>query len=187
MIEYRLVKTKWGILAYAARQGKLIKLFLPATAPIISPSEAENKRQIQLQISAVHAFGRKIGENVSETPSLLDHVAEKLVRYFSGEAVTFSVEDCDLSGRSEFARLVLLSLARVEYGQTRSYREIAEMIGKAGAYRAVAGALARNPIPIIIPCHRIIQNDGQLGGYSGGNGVEFKQRLLEMEQKYAGI
>jgi methylated-DNA-[protein]-cysteine S-methyltransferase len=110
-------------------------------------------------------------------------VAKNLVRYFHGQAVTFSSDDCDLSGRSDFAMSVLLATSCVGYGQTRSYRDISEQIARPGAYRAVAGALARNPVPIIIPCHRIIQSDGRLGGYSGANGVEFKQRLLEMEKK----
>jgi len=67
----------------------------------------------------------------------------------------------------------------IPYGETRSYTWVAEQLGKAGAVRAVGQALARNPLPIIVPCHRVVAKDGKLGGYSGG--VEKKDYLLRLE------
>jgi methylated-DNA-[protein]-cysteine S-methyltransferase len=182
MAEYRLVKTEWGILAYAACGGKVLKIFLPPTAPQGPISDLEVKQQIESQIKAIHLFAESHNMSITDNASLLEPLAKKLQQYFCGEQLDFSAADCDLSKLSGFARDVLLATAAVSHGQVKSYREIAQDIGKPVAFRAVAGALAGNPFPIVIPCHRIICSDGKLGGYSGADGVEFKKRLLELEK-----
>ncbi|MBU0617216.1 MAG: MGMT family protein, partial [Planctomycetes bacterium] len=70
---------------------------------------------------------------------------------------------------------------RVCYGQTRSYKQLAEQLGRPGAARAVGTAMSRNPCPIVVPCHRVVRSDGSLGGFSGPDGVNTKHRLLQME------
>jgi O-6-methylguanine DNA methyltransferase len=87
---------------------------------------------------------------------------------------------CDLSELAGFTRAVLRITARIPYGQVRSYRWIAERLGRPKASRAVGNALARNPVPIIIPCHRVTRSDGALGGYALGLG--WKIRLLKLER-----
>lgn len=99
--------------------------------------------------------------------------------YLSGRLRSFRAP-CDLSGLSAFTRAVLEITARIPYGQVRSYRWIAGQLGKPGASRAVGNALARNPIPIIIPCHRVVRSDGDLGGYALG--LHWKRKLLELEE-----
>jgi methylated-DNA-[protein]-cysteine S-methyltransferase len=82
-----------------------------------------------------------------------------------------------------FQRQVLRACRAIPYGETATYQDLARRIGRPAACRAVARALATNPWPIIIPCHRVVRRDGSLGGYSGPGGIALKQRLLEMERQ----
>jgi len=84
-------------------------------------------------------------------------------------------------GFSAFGRGVLMVCRDITYGNRKSYGEVAEMIGKAGAGRAVGGVLAKNPLPLIIPCHRVICANGRLGGFSAAGGISYKRRLLGLE------
>ena len=101
-----------------------------------------------------------------------------LDRYLQGREVDFDVE-VDISHLGSFTRKVLNELRKVPYGEIRSYGWLAKKVGRPGAARAVGQALKRNPIPIIIPCHRIIRDDGTIGGFSMG--VNIKERLLALE------
>jgi methylated-DNA-[protein]-cysteine S-methyltransferase len=98
--------------------------------------------------------------------------------YFGGHQVAFP-DELDLSSATAFQREVWQLTRLIPYGETRSYTWVAEHLGKAGAMRAVGQALARNPMPIIVPCHRVVAKDGKLGGYSGG--VKKKGYLLRLE------
>jgi methylated-DNA-[protein]-cysteine S-methyltransferase len=87
----------------------------------------------------------------------------------------------DLNRVGPFEREVLAALRRIPAGHVRTYREIARALGEPGAARAVGAACARNPLPLLIPCHRVVRSDGGLGGYSLRGGVDLKRRLLEAE------
>ena len=82
---------------------------------------------------------------------------------------------------SNFKKLVFEKIDKIPYGETRSYKEIAIAIGKPNSYRAVANACAKNPLPIIRPCHRVIRSDGKIGGYSAKGGIVLKRALLRCE------
>ena len=82
---------------------------------------------------------------------------------------------------SNFKKLVFEKIDKIPYGETRSYKEIAISIGKPNSYRAVANACAKNPLPIIRPCHRVICSDGKIGGYSAKGGTVLKRALLRCE------
>lgn len=113
------------------------------------------------------------------------------------EAITF-VQGClegtvkkpfaqlDLSGLREFQKQVLQITCKIEPGQTRSYAWAAEQVGNKKAVRAVAQALARNPLPLFIPCHRVIGKDGSLKGFSAPSGIKLKKYLLDLERKAGG-
>ncbi|MDG6243914.1 MAG: methylated-DNA--[protein]-cysteine S-methyltransferase [Methanolobus sp.] len=106
-----------------------------------------------------------------------------ILRYLAGEMVDFSYYEPDLLGLTDFQRLVLEEVRKIPYGQTLTYGEIACRIGCKGSSRAVGSALARNPYPIIIPCHRVVSSSGP-GGFCGethGEKVELKRKMLEME------
>jgi len=108
---------------------------------------------------------------------------EQLEAYFAGERTDFDLE-LSLTG-TEFQRRVWRALLTIPYGETRSYGEIAEQIGASGAARAVGLANGRNPIAIIVPCHRVIGASGSLTGYGGG--LERKQSLLELERRRQSV
>jgi methylated-DNA-[protein]-cysteine S-methyltransferase len=119
---------------------------------------------------------------VDDDPAL-EAAAAQLDEYFAGDRRAFDVP-LDLRG-TEFQRDAWLALARVPYGETRTYGEQAEVIGRPGAQRAVGAANGRNPIPVILPCHRIIGADGSLTGFGGG--LDVKQRLLDLERAQQGL
>ncbi len=119
--------------------------------------------------------------NISATPSALVMAAlAELDAYFRGELREFTVP-LDWSFMNSFQRDALRLVCAVPYGRTTSYGAIAERLGEPGAARAVGRANATNPIPIIIPCHRILGADGKLHGYGARGGVETKAQLLRLE------
>jgi len=103
---------------------------------------------------------------------------EQLAAYFAGERTSFDL-DLELGG-TQFQRQVWAALQTIPYGETRSYRDIAEQVGAPSAFRAVGLANGRNPIGIIVPCHRVIGAGGSLTGYGGG--LDRKRLLLELER-----
>ncbi len=114
-------------------------------------------------------------------PDLCPDLKKQLEDYFTGRRVSFRVKT-DLVGLTLFQKTVLKACSRIAYGQTLSYGQLARKIGRARAARAVGGALARNPIPLVIPCHRVLAGDGSLGGFSAEQGVALKRWLLELEK-----
>ena len=122
-----------------------------------------------------------LGDRVKDatwSADFFNDLMQRLRTYFGGHRITFP-DELDLSQATPFQREVWEITRLIPYGETRSYTWVAEHLGKAGAMRAVGQALARNPLPIIIPCHRVVANDGKLGGYS--EGVEMKRYLLHLE------
>ena len=110
-----------------------------------------------------------------EAPSL---IRKELREYFENGRQAFT-QKIDFAKGTGFDRNVWLALKEVPYGETRTYKWLAEKLGNPAASRAVGQALSRNPIPILLPCHRIIESDGSIGGYSAGSDI--KRRLLELE------
>ncbi len=108
---------------------------------------------------------------------LPEEIKTQFYEYLEGERRCFNVSYI-LEG-TPFDRRVWQTLLRIPYGETRTYLWLAEQVGQPRGARAVGGALSRNPLPIVIPCHRIIYSDGSLGGYTAG--VDIKRRLLEIE------
>lgn len=119
---------------------------------------------------------------VRETP-LLKEAGRQLQEYFIGKRVEFALP-LEPAG-TKFMQQVWEALRTIPYGETRSYREIAERIGNRNAARAVGLANNRNPLPIFIPCHRVIGTNGKLTGYRGG--LQIKERLLELERQHANL
>lgn len=131
-----------------------------------------------MRVAAERTTGRPVGDRVDDDPLLAEAVAQ-LTGYF-----TRDLEEFDLPLRPEgtaFQQRVWEQLRLVPYGETTSYGEIARRLGmKPGASRAVGAANGRNPVAIVIPCHRVVGTSGLLSGYAGG--VERKQALLDLEQ-----
>jgi methylated-DNA-[protein]-cysteine S-methyltransferase len=106
--------------------------------------------------------------------------ARELREYLTGKRITFTIP-IDWTHFTQFQREALQAVFRIPYGETRTYIDIAREIDRPRAYRAVGAANAMNPMPIIIPCHRVIGADGKLHGYGGGEGLPTKEWLLKME------
>ena len=107
---------------------------------------------------------------------------QEISEYYSGERCEFTVP-LGASG-TPWQRKVWEALRRIPFGETRSYSQVADMIGSPGAARAVGGANGCNRVPLVVPCHRVIAADGSLGGFSGG--LHLKERLLEHERRTIG-
>lgn len=131
------------------------------------------RREIREFLSCLRADGAEPVERASSFAALFRMLDE----YFRGIAVEFRVP-LSLSG-TEFDRAVWEELKRIPWGSVKTYGEVAKRIGKPGASRAVGGACGRNPVPIIVPCHRVVAADSRLGGFSGG--IEIKKALLKLE------
>ena len=134
----------------------------------------ENQELIGLQFGE----SRMDSINIEETP-FLKEVYSMLSGYFRGEVTKFSIP-LNLRG-TEFQKKVWNALLEIPYGETCSYGQIAQKIGTPKGARAVGGANNRNPIAIIVPCHRVIGGDGKLVGYAGG--AEVKKQLLDLEKR----
>lgn len=126
----------------------------------------------------LETLGQKLSPRILRAPKRLDAVAREIDEYFARHRQVFDVT-IDLSLSRGFRRLVQEHLREIGYGQTRTYRDMAELVGSPRAVRAVGAACATNPLPIVIPCHRVLRTDGTLGGYIGG--LEAKTTLLNLE------
>lgn len=124
------------------------------------------------------ALAASVGPRVLRAPALVAAAIGQLDEYLRGRRRTFDVP-LDLRGAAGFRQTVLTRLQDIEYGSTRSYAEIAAATGHPRAVRAVGTACARNPLPLLIPCHRVVRSDGSAGSYLGGEDV--KRILLELE------
>jgi methylated-DNA-[protein]-cysteine S-methyltransferase len=111
-------------------------------------------------------------------PEFLD----RLEAYLRGERVSFDEFPIDLRKQPPFRRKVQEACRRIAYGKTLTYSQLAARVGNPAAGRAVGSAMSHNPIPIVIPCHRVVRGDGGLGGFSAPGGMSLKEKLLEMEK-----
>jgi len=119
-----------------------------------------------------------IEETVPEIDFRPSKVMNDIKIYFTGKNVDFTRYDVDLTGLTDFEREVLVETRRIPYGSVKTYTGLAEMVGRPKAVRAVGNALRKNPLPLVIPCHRVVGKNG-IGGYSSGRGI--KERLLKLE------
>jgi len=124
------------------------------------------------------ALARRISPRVLRAPRRLDAAARELGEYFDRQRRTFDLP-LDLSLSRGFRQLVQQHLPEIGYGQTRTYGQVAELVGNPRAVRAVGTACATNPLPVVVPCHRVLRADGTPGGYVGGPAA--KQALLRLE------
>jgi methylated-DNA-[protein]-cysteine S-methyltransferase len=166
LIEYTFFESSIGTISLASRNKKIIALDI----------HSKNIYEVKKHLSALYPNGTESDQSFKTIKFLLD-------RYLKGEEVDFDV-DIDISGESQFTQQVLRELRKIPYGKVRSYLWIGKRLGHTMAARAVGQAVKRNPIPIIIPCHRVIREDGSLGGFSLGE--EIKKKLLFLEGVFKG-
>ncbi len=127
-----------------------------------------------------------VSPRIVEAPARVDEARRQLDQYFAHQRRAFELTlDWRLSGG--FRRQVLQALAEVPFGVVVTYGELAERVGRPGAARAVGSAMAANPVPIVVPCHRVLRTGGGLGGYSGRGGLGTKRALLALEGVVLGV
>jgi methylated-DNA-[protein]-cysteine S-methyltransferase len=128
----------------------------------------------------VSRLARRVGGKPERSPEQLKDIANQVMDYLHGKRQSFDLR-VDLAGLTPFQQRVLMAVAGVPRGMVATYAEIARRIDRPNAARAVGQALRRNPIPIVIPCHRVLASDGGLGGYTGRGGLRTKRQLLSLE------
>jgi methylated-DNA-[protein]-cysteine S-methyltransferase len=162
-VAYATVDSPLGPLVVAATPRGLVRL-------AYTESRAEGE--------VVEDLAGKLSPRILEAPERLDDVRRQLDEYFEGRRVDFEVP-IDWSLTHGFTGKVLRQTARIGYGKTSTYAEVAGRAGSPRAVRAAGNALGSNPIPVVVPCHRVLRTGGALGGYTGG--VERKEFLLRLE------
>ncbi len=165
-IKYTIFKTRWGYFGLAGAKGNLLRSRLPITGYGTAKSHLLKGLQ-----------------DVQYDKILFRELTEQITAYFEGSYVDFGKDiPVILDGLGGFARSVLTACRDVKFGETISYGGLAERVGRQGAARAVGRVMANNPLPLIIPCHRVIYSNGGMGGFGAIGGVKLKKRMLEFER-----
>jgi methylated-DNA-[protein]-cysteine S-methyltransferase len=161
-VAYRTIDTPVGSLLLAATDLGLVRVAY----------------SVEGHDAVLQALSDQISPRILLAPSRLDESVRELDEYFEGRRRTFDLQlDWRLS--EGFRSTVLHALRSIDYGQTASYAAVAQLAGNPKAVRAVGSACAANPLPVVVPCHRVVRSDGAMGGYLGG--VEAKRTLLDLE------
>ncbi|HSI79408.1 MAG TPA: methylated-DNA--[protein]-cysteine S-methyltransferase [Solirubrobacterales bacterium] len=163
-IAYATVETPLGTMTAATTERGLVRLALPG----YSPDEV------------LERLATEVSPRLLELPERLDPLRRELDEYFDGSRRAFDLAlDWRLTPSGFYRRVLRTAARRLPFGVTASYGEVAAWAGSPGASRAAGTALARNPLPIVVPCHRVLRAGGKIGLYGGG--PEMKRRLLEFE------
>jgi methylated-DNA-[protein]-cysteine S-methyltransferase len=166
-VAYASVDSPFGPLVVATTARGLVRLAYPD----------RNLDEILLDLAT------RLSPRILEAPGRTDEVRRELDEYFAGHRRRFETP-LDWALSRGFGRRVLRAAARIPFGTVRTYRDVASTAGNDRAYRAAGNALGANPIPVVVPCHRVVHTDGGLGGYTGG--IERKEFLLELEGVVTG-
>jgi methylated-DNA-[protein]-cysteine S-methyltransferase len=161
-VGYATVESPFGPLLVATTRRGLVRLAYPDEPPE----------------EALQDLAKEVSPRVIESPRMTDEVRRELDEYFEGERRRFEFR-VDWALSRGFTRRVLQATARIPYGKVSTYRDMAGRAGNPRAYRAAGNALGSNPIPIVVPCHRVLHVSGGLGGYTGG--LYRKEFLLSLE------
>lgn len=161
-VAYRIHDSPVGALLLAATEAGLVRVAFA----------------IEDHDAVLQALADRISPRVLDAPARLDVAARELDEYFTGQRRTFDV-DLDWRLSAGFRNTVLQHLPEIDYGRTATYAAVAQLAGNPKAVRAVGSACATNPLPLVVPCHRVVRSDGTMGGYRGG--PEAKRTLLALE------
>lgn len=169
----------------AAREGLLDVAYRTVDSPIGSLLLAATERGLvrvafasEEHDTVLQRLADRLSPRVLEAPARLDEAARELDEYFAGRRHSFDLP-LDLALSTGFRRTVLHHLPDIAFGHTKTYTEVAAAVGSPRAVRAVGSACATNPLPVVVPCHRVLRSDGSLGGYLGG--LDAKRVLLQLE------
>jgi len=164
-IKYTIFKTKTGYFAVLGTENALLKTILPV----------KNPKKAEFLILKDHP-NAKFDKNYKKS------IQNRIKAYFKGTYTDFTDIHVNLSALPPFTRKILQKCRKIKFSQTASYKKLAQMAGNPNAAQAVGNVLAKNPIPLIIPCHRIIKSDGRPGGFSAHPNKKMKINLLKLEK-----
>jgi len=167
---YLLIDTPWGACGLAWSAEGITRFQLPTTS-----REATEARIAKLGLRPVDGAA----------PANVEDAVTALHRYFAGEPVDFTSVPVDLGNISDSQREIYAALRAIPWGGITTYGELAKRLGTPGGARAIGQAMGRNPVPVIIPCHRVLAAGGALGGFSAPGGRNTKQQLLALERRSA--
>ncbi|HEY4199934.1 MAG TPA: methylated-DNA--[protein]-cysteine S-methyltransferase [Devosiaceae bacterium] len=171
MPDYCLIATAIGPVGLAWSETGIVRLQLP-------DSDSEKTRA---------RLTRRLEAREAHPPEWLEPTVMLLQRYFAGAVVDFSSCPLDLSGVPELHRKLYAEMLRLGWGETITYGQLAERVGMPGAAQTVGQAMGRNPIPVIVPCHRVLASGNKMGGFSAPGGVRTKLGLLALEGVRLGL
>jgi methylated-DNA-[protein]-cysteine S-methyltransferase len=165
-MKYVIFRTKWGYFGLAGNESGLCRTQLPLP-------EREKIETLILKNLPEAEFDKSYVKNTQE----------QIIAYFEGNHINFGPEIAvSVNGLQGFSNRVLTACRTIGFGQQITYAGLAKKLKSPAASRAVGNALAKNPLPLIIPCHRVIRSDGKLGGFSAPGGIGLKKRLLQHEK-----
>ncbi|MBL7215972.1 MAG: MGMT family protein [Phycisphaerae bacterium] len=163
--QYSIFNTRWGWFGLLGCEKGLVRTCLP-----VAFKEAAQRRLL----SGI--------ENAVPSKKAFRMLEKNILSYYKGRRVDFSEVPVCLDGLTEFQQKILAVLRTITYGKTISYSDLAKLADNPKAARAIGTVMAKNPLPLIIPCHRVIKQDGSLGYFSAAGGVDTKKRMLDLEK-----
>jgi methylated-DNA-[protein]-cysteine S-methyltransferase len=176
-LKYTIFKTKWGYFGLAGTEYGLLQTHLPGPEP----------EKIKSQLLKSPTLVNRVSNLKHRKPSIefdttfFKATQEQITAYFEGTRVNFTDIPIVLNVFSFFVSSALTACRNIGFGRTISYSGLARKLGRPTAARAVGTALAKNPLPLIIPCHRVVRSDGKFGGFSAPGGKNLKAKLLKHE------
>ena len=165
-LKYVIFCSRWGWFGLWGGERGLLRMSLPI-------GDRDKAKRVLLKGIEAASYDKR----------LFPELVAGIRAYFEGDCVDFADILVELDGLSGFSEQVLITCRQVGYGRTVSYGRLAELVHRPGAGQAVGNVLAKNPVPLIIPCHRVIRSDGKIGGFSAPGGISLKQRMLELEAR----
>jgi len=168
ILKYAIFLTNWGWAGFAFDRKGLRIFVLP-----------EEKKEdvlfiIKKELKCNHLFEDNRG---------WENLIQKVKEYYAGKKVGFTDYQLNLDSYTDFQKKIAQRVKKIPYGETRSYKEVAETTGYSRAYRAVGNTMRNNPLPLVVPCHRVIKSDGSIGGFSGQKDNPLKKKMIDLESE----
>lgn len=167
VIKYAIFDTLWGYFGLAGTNDWLMRTHLP------------NKNPQLIKTRLLKGL-----PTVRSEQDFLGHLQLKIIAYFEGKYINFQDTTVFLEDLTPLAEQVLTASKDVQIGQTMAYSALAKKVCRPSAARTIGTIMAKNPLPLIIPCHRVIRSDGKIGGFSAAGGIAMKKKLLNHEKRW---